>query len=145
MKIKRIEQVAIVVRDLEAAKEFFIDLGLEIEGETEVSGDVVDKIVALKDVHSKIVMMSTPEGDAKVELIQYKKPLAERIDPPPLSNTPGIRHMLFSVEDIEGIVAKLKKKGTELVGEIQNYENMYKLCYLRGPEGILLELAEKIG
>ena len=144
MKVHRIEQVAVVVRDMEAAKNFFLALGLEIEGEVVVKGDAVDRIVDLKGTNSTIVMLKTSEGDAKVELIRYNSPLFEGETQPAVSNTPGIRHFLLSVDDIETAVEQLKAHGGETVGEIVNYENMYKLCYIRGPEGIFIELAEKL-
>jgi catechol 2,3-dioxygenase-like lactoylglutathione lyase family enzyme len=144
MKILRTDHVGIVVNDLPAAKAFFLDLGLEVQGEGEVEGEWVERIIGLRDVKNDIVMLQTPDGKRAVELIKFYKPLDEKGIQPALANTLGIRHVAFGVEDIESIVAKLEKKGTELVGEIVNYQNLYKLCYVRGPEGIIIELAEKI-
>ena len=144
MKIQRIDHVGIVVNDFSAAKEFFLEFGLAIQSEGKVEGEWVERIVGLNDVKANIAMLRTPDGEATIELIKFYEPLDEKGIQPSLSNTLGIRHVCFAVEDIEAIVAKLKKKGTELVGEIQNYQNTYKLCYLRGPEGIIIELAEKI-
>ncbi len=144
MKIHRIDHVGIVVNDFAAAKAFFLELGLEVQGEGLVEGEWVERIIGLNDVKTDIAMLRTPGGEANIELIKFYKPLDEKGIQPSLSNTLGIRHVCFAVEDIEAIVAKLKKKGTELVGEIQNYQNAYKLCYLRGPEGIIVELAEKL-
>jgi catechol 2,3-dioxygenase-like lactoylglutathione lyase family enzyme len=144
MKIHRIDHVGIVVHDLPAAKMFFLDLGLEIQGEGEVEGEWVERIIGLNDVKNDIVMLQTPDGKRAIELIKFYKPLDEKGIQPALANTLGIRHVAFGVEDIEAIVAKLKKKGTGLFGEIVNYQNLYKLCYVRGPEGIIIELAEKI-
>jgi catechol 2,3-dioxygenase-like lactoylglutathione lyase family enzyme len=145
MKVHRIEHIGIVVNDLDAAKAFFLDLGLEVEGETEVEGELVDRLIGLKNAKSTVVQLGTPTGEAKLELAKFHRPLDEAgVQPPPASNTLGIRHILFLVEDLEAIVAKLQAKGTKLVGEIQTYENTYKLCYLRGPEGIIIELAEEL-
>jgi catechol 2,3-dioxygenase-like lactoylglutathione lyase family enzyme len=144
MKIRRIDHVGIVVNDLPAAKAFFLDFGLEVQGEGEVEGEWVDRIVGLHGVKAVLVMLRTSDGETNIELVKFHAPSDEKGIQRPLSNTPGIRHIAFVVEDIEALVAKLKKKGTELFGEIQNYENIYKLCYIRGPEGIILELAQEI-
>jgi catechol 2,3-dioxygenase-like lactoylglutathione lyase family enzyme len=144
MKINRIDHVGIIVKDLPAAKEFFIDLGLEVLGETDVEGEWVGKVIGLKNVKSSIVMLGMPGGEANVELAQFHNPIDKKGIQPSLSNDLGIRHICFAVEDLDAIVTKLKVKGTELIGEIQNYENTYKTCYVRGPEGIILELAEKL-
>jgi len=144
MKIRRIDHVGIVVNDLPAAKMFFLDLGLETLGEGKAEGEWVERIVALHDVKAEVVMLRTPDGEANIELVKFYKPSDENGVQRPLANTLGIRHIAFAVEDIEAVVAKLKTKGVELFGEIQNYENAYKLCYVRGPEGIILELAEQM-
>jgi catechol 2,3-dioxygenase-like lactoylglutathione lyase family enzyme len=144
MKIHRIDHVGVVVNDLPAAKAFFLDFGLEMLGEGKVEGEWVERIIGLQDVKVEFVMLRTPDGEANIELVKFHTPSDEKGMQRPLANTLGIRHIAFVVEDIEAIVAKLKKNGTELFGEIQNYENAYKLCYVRGPEGIILELAEQI-
>jgi catechol 2,3-dioxygenase-like lactoylglutathione lyase family enzyme len=144
MKIHRIDHVGIIVNDLPAAKAFFLDFGLEVLGEGKVEGEWVERIIGLHDVKEEVVMLRTPDGEANIELVKFYKPSDEKGMQRPLANTLGIRHIAFAVEDIEAVVAKLKKKGAELFGEIQNYENAYKLCYVRGPEGIILELAEQI-
>jgi catechol 2,3-dioxygenase-like lactoylglutathione lyase family enzyme len=144
MKIHRIDHVGIVVSDFSTAKEFFLEFGLQIQGEGKVEGEWVGRIVGFKEVKANIAMLRTPDGEATIELIKFYDPLDEKGIQPSLSNSLGIRHICFAVDDIEAIVAKLKKKGTELVGEIQRYQNTYKLCYIFGPEGIILELAEKI-
>jgi catechol 2,3-dioxygenase-like lactoylglutathione lyase family enzyme len=143
VKIHRIDHVGIIVNDLAAARAFFLDFGLELQGEGELEGEWLDKIVGLKDVKDAYAFLRTPDGEANIELIQFYRPLAETDIQPPLANTPGIRHIAFVVEDIEAVVARLKKKGTEIVGRIQNIDT-YKLCYIRGPEGIILELAEPV-
>lgn len=144
MKIHTIDHVGIVVDDLPAAKAFFLDFGLEMQGETDVEGEWVERIIGLHNVKAAVVMLRTPDGGANIELVKFDTPSDGNGIQHPLSNTLGIRHIAFVVEDIEAIVANLKRKSTELVGEIQNYENAYKLCYVRGPEGIILELAEQI-
>lgn len=140
MKVHRIDHVGIIVNDLPAAKAFFLDLGLEMMGE----GEWVERIIGLQDVKAEIIMLRAPDGEANIELSKFHSPTDENGIQHPLANTLGIRHITFAVEDIEAIVAKLKKNGAELVGEIQTYENTYKLCYIRGPEGIILELAEQL-
>ena len=145
MKIRHIDHVGIIVQDLDAATAFFLDFGLELEGEGTVEGAWVDRVVGLKDVKSRLVMLRTPDGQTKLELAQYERPTVAGETQPPASNTPGIRHVTFVVDDIEGLVAKLQQRGSALVGEIQTYEDFYKVCYIRGPEGMILELAEQLG
>ncbi len=145
MKIHRIDHVGINVLDLSAARAFFVDLGMEVQGEGELEGEWLDEIVGLKDVKTAYVFLRTPEGETNLELIRYYRPTDQDGIRKPLANTPGIRHIALAVDDIEAIVAKLKKNGTEIFSEVKNYEDTYKLCYIRGPEGIILELAEKIG
>ncbi len=144
MKISKIDHVGIVVNDLSAARAFFLDLGLEVQGEGELEGEWLDQIVGLDDVKTAFVFLGMPEGQANLELIKYYRPSDENGIQRPLANTLGIRHIAFVVEDIKAVVAKLKTKGHEIFGEIQSYEESYKLCYVRGPEGIILELAEPI-
>jgi len=144
MKIHRIDHVGIIVNDLPAAKAFFLDLGLEVLGEAEVKGKWVERIIGLNGVTETVVMLKTPDGEATLEMVKFHTPQDEKGVQQSFANTLGIRHIAFAVEDIEAIVAKLKNKGAELFGEIQNYENTYKLCYIHGPEGIIIELAEKI-
>ena len=144
MKIRRIDHVGINVNDLSAAKAFFLDLGLEMAGEGNVGGEWVGRIIGLHDVKADIVMLRTPDGGTNIELVKFSQPLDEQGVQRSSANTLGIRHITFAVEDIEALVAKLEKRGAELMGEIHNYENVYKLCYVRGPEGIILELAEEI-
>jgi catechol 2,3-dioxygenase-like lactoylglutathione lyase family enzyme len=136
--------VGIIVNDLPAAKAFFLDLGLEMMGEGVVEGEWAERIIGLQGVKAEVIMLRTPGGEANIELSQFHSPTDENGIQRSLANTLGIRHITFAVEDIEAIVAKLKKNGAELVGEIQTYENTYKLCYIRGPEGIILELAEQL-
>ncbi|WHY94454.1 VOC family protein [Neobacillus cucumis] len=144
MKVNRIDHVSINVNDLSEAKAFFLDLGLEVKAEWELDGEQLDRIVGLKDVKTACVGLGMPDGQAWIELVKFYTPSDEKDFQQPFANTLGIRHICFNVEDIEAIVAKLKKKGTEIFSEIQQYEESYKLCYVRGPEGIILELAEQI-
>jgi catechol 2,3-dioxygenase-like lactoylglutathione lyase family enzyme len=144
MKFNRIDHVSINVNDLSEAKAFFLDLGLEVKAEWELDGEMLDRIVGLTNVKTACVGMGMPDGQAWIELVKFYYPSDEKELQKPLANTLGIRHICFAVEDIEAIVAKLKRKGTEIFSEIQQYEESYKLCYVRGPEGIILELAEKI-
>jgi catechol 2,3-dioxygenase-like lactoylglutathione lyase family enzyme len=144
MKIHRIDHVGIIVNDLPAAKAFFLDFGFEVQGEGELEGEWLDQIVGLNDVKTTYVFLRMPDGQANLELVKFYSPSDEKGIQQSPANTLGIRHIAFAVEDIEAVVAKLKKKGMEIFSEIQNYENMYKLCYVRGPEGIILELAERM-
>jgi catechol 2,3-dioxygenase-like lactoylglutathione lyase family enzyme len=145
MTIQRMDHVGIVVEDLAAVTEFFVELGLELQGEGTVEGRWADRIVGLDGVRSELAMLQTPDGHRRLELVKFHSPLAQGGDPHALANTPGIRHIAFVVEDIDAVVAGLRARGTELVGELVRYENSYRLCYVRGPEGILVELAEQIG
>ena len=144
MKINRIDHVSINVNDLSEAKAFFLDLGLEVQAEWELDGEQLDRIVGLNNVKTACVGLRMPDGEAWIELVKFYMPSDEQDIQQPFANTLGIRHICLAVEDIEAIVAKLKKNGTEIFSEIQQYEESYKLCYVRGPEGIILELAEKI-
>src|SRR5215217_1942294 len=145
MTVQRLEHIGIVVDDLAAATAFFAALGLELEGEASVEGGLVDRINGLEDVRADVVILRTPGGNGKVELAKYRSPSYEGDDGPAPANAPGIRHILFVVDDIEASLAGLRAHGAELVGELVNYENSYWLCYVRGPAGIIVELAEKIG
>ena len=146
MTLQRMDNVLIVFEDLEAAKTFFVDLGMELEGETTVEGPWVDRSVGLENVRSEIAMMRTPDGHGRIELDKFHTPAAVRTGP---ENTPvntlGIRRIMFAVDDIEHVLARLRAHGAELMGEIVQYEDMYRLCYIRGPEGIIVALAEQIG
>ncbi len=144
MKINKIDHVSINVNDLSGAKAFFLDLGLEVQAEWELDGEQLDRIVGLKDVKTACVALGMPKGETWIELVKFYSPSNEKGIQLPSANTLGIRHICLDVEEIEAIVAKLKKNGTGIFSEIQQYEESYKLCYVRGPEGIILELAEKI-
>jgi len=145
MTIKRLDNVLIVVDDLEAAKAFFAELGLELEGETTVEGPWVDQTVGLDDVLADIAMMRTPDGHGRVELSKFHTPAAVRAEPESApANALGIRRIMFAVDDIDDVVARLRNHGGELVGEIAQYGDSYRLCFLRGPEGIIVGLAEQL-
>jgi catechol 2,3-dioxygenase-like lactoylglutathione lyase family enzyme len=140
------DNVLIVVDDLEAAKAFFVALGMELEGETPVEGRWVDRVVGLQNVRCEIAMMRTPDGHGGIELDKFHTPAAVRGEPknPPV-NTLGIRRIMFAVDDIDDTLARLRAHGAELIGEVVQYEDKYRLCYIRGPEGIIVALAEQLG
>src|SRR5919198_5700723 len=145
MTLQRMDNVLVVVEDLEAAKAFFAELGMELEGETQVEGPSVDSTVGLKDVRADITMMRTPDGHGRVELTKFHTPPAVRAEPESApANTLGIRRIMFAVDDIDDVVARLRSHGAELVGELAQYEDIYRLCYVRGPEGIIVGLAEQL-
>jgi catechol 2,3-dioxygenase-like lactoylglutathione lyase family enzyme len=145
MTIQRMDNVLIVVEDLEAAKAFFAELGMELEGETTVEGPFVDQTVGLNDVRADITMMRPPNGHGGVELTRFHNPPAVRAEPESApANALGIRRIMFEVDDIDDVVARLRGHGAELVGEMAQYEDVYRLCFLRGPEGIIIGLAEQL-
>ena len=139
------EHVGIVVDDLAAATEFFAALGLVLQDEATVEGQWVDRVVGLEGVRADIAMMQTADGNGRLELTKYHRPSTQGDNWHVPPNAPGIRHVAFVVKDIDAVVEGLRGRGTELVGELENYQNTYRLCYVRGPEGIIVELAEKIG
>jgi catechol 2,3-dioxygenase-like lactoylglutathione lyase family enzyme len=139
------EHVGIVVDDLAAATAFFVELGLELQDEAQVEGGWVDRVVGLDGVRAEIAMLQTPDGHGRVELAKFHAPSSPGSDRHAPANTPGIRHLSFAVDDIDAVVAGLQARGAELVGEVERYRDIYRLCYVRGPEGIIVELAERIG
>lgn len=145
MALQRMDNLLIVVEDIEAVKAFFIELGMELEGETTVAGDWVDRIVGLENVRSQIATLRTPDGHSRIELDRFLAPAAQKTEPehPPV-NTLGIRRIMFAVDDLEDTLQRLQKHGAVLMGEITRYEDLYLLCYLRGPEGIIVALAERL-
>jgi catechol 2,3-dioxygenase-like lactoylglutathione lyase family enzyme len=145
MTIQRMDHVGIVVDDLAAATAFFVELGLELQGEASVEGGWVDRVVGLEGVRAEIAMVQTPDGHGRVELAKFHAPSGQGGDRHPPANTLGIRHVAFAVDDIDAVVAGLRARGAGLVGEVEQYEDIYRLCYVRGPEGIIVELAERIG
>ncbi|MGH3649971.1 MAG: VOC family protein [Acidimicrobiia bacterium] len=146
MTVQRLENVAIVVDDLAAATAFFVELGLELLGEGAVEGDWVDRLVGLDGVRSMVAMLQTPDGHGRLELMQFETPPARAggQHAPPL-NTLGIHRVAFGVDDMDAAVTGLKARGAELIGEVVRYEDSYRLCYVRGPEGIMVMLTEQLG
>jgi catechol 2,3-dioxygenase-like lactoylglutathione lyase family enzyme len=144
MTIKRMDNVLIVVDDLEAVKAFFIELGLKLEGQTTVEGPRIGRLIGLDDVRATLAMLRTPDGQG-IELDKFHMPETHRFGPmnAPV-NTLGIRRTMFAVENIDLVIARMRVHGHEVIGEMQ-YENMYKLAYIRGPEGIIVALAEQLG
>jgi catechol 2,3-dioxygenase-like lactoylglutathione lyase family enzyme len=145
MTIQRLEHVGIVVDDLAAATAFFVELGLKPQGEGPVEGGWVDRVVGLEGVRAKSAMMETPDGHGRLELTKFHAPPGRGGDRHAPANTPGIRHVAFAVDDIDAAVASLRAHGAEPLGEVESYKDSYRLCYIRGPEGIIVELAQQIG
>ena len=145
MTIQRMDNVGIVVEDLDAAIAFFTELGMEREGEAHIEGLWADRTVGLDGIRSDIAMMRTPDGHSKLELTKYHTPAAIGAKPHyPPPNTLGLHRVMFAVDDINDVVARLRAHGAELVGEVTQYEESYRLCYVRGPEGIIVALAEQL-
>jgi catechol 2,3-dioxygenase-like lactoylglutathione lyase family enzyme len=145
MTIQRMDNVLIVVEDLEAAKAFFVELGMELEGQTQVEGPWVDTVVGLDGVRADIAMLRTPDGHSRVELSRFHTPPAVRVGPEDApSNALGLRRIMFAVTDLDDVVARLRTHGAELLRDIAQYEDLYRLCFVRGPEGIIVGLAEEL-
>jgi catechol 2,3-dioxygenase-like lactoylglutathione lyase family enzyme len=144
MTIQRMDHVSVVVDDLQAATAFFVELGMELEGETAVEGRWVDRVAGLDGVRVDIAMVRTPDGHGRLELTKFHTPAAVGAAPNAPANTLGIRSVMFAVEGIEDVLARLRAHGAELVGEVAQYEDSYRLCYVRGPEGIIVALAEQL-
>ncbi|MEU6264890.1 VOC family protein [Saccharopolyspora shandongensis] len=145
MTIRRMDNVLIVVDDLEAVIAFFVELGMELENKGPLEGRWAERVIGLDDVRQDIAMLRTPDGHGRVELAKFHRPKA--INPEPENapaNTLGIRRIMFAVDDIEDVIARLRTHGAELVGKLEQYENIYRLCYVRGPEGIIVGLAEQL-
>src|SRR4029077_1818965 len=135
MTVQRMDNVLIVVDDLEAAKAFFAELGMELEGETQVEGPLVGQVIGLDDVRADIAMMRTPDGHGRVELTRFHTPPAVRAEPESApANALGIRRIMFAVDDLDDVIARPRTHGSELVGGIAQYEDSYQLCFVRGPE-----------
>jgi catechol 2,3-dioxygenase-like lactoylglutathione lyase family enzyme len=145
MTIQRMDHVGIVVDDLEAATAFFLELGMEKVGEAPVEGRWLDRLLGLDDVRVDIAMLATPDGHSRVELSTYHRPSAIRPEPEPTPNTLGIRGLMFAVDDLDDVLARLSAHGAVLLGEIEQYGDTYRLCYLRGPAGVIVALAQQLG
>src|SRR6186713_2054829 len=144
MSVKRMDNVGIVVEDLDAAIEFFTELGLELEGRAPIEGEWADGVTGLRDLRVEIAMMRTPDGHGRIELSRF-------LTPPPVAdhrnapvNALGYLRVMFAVDDLDDTLARLREHGAQLVDEVVQYEDVYRLCYVRGPEGILIGLAEQI-
>lgn len=145
MALRRMDNVLIVVDDLEAVKAFFVELGMELEGEMPVEGRLVDLVVGLDNVRCELAVLRTPDGHSRIELDKFHTPAAVGAEPKNAPvNTLGIRRIMFAVDDIDEVLARLRAHGAELIGEVVRYEDKYRLCYIRGPEGLIVALAEQL-
>ncbi|GAA3102264.1 VOC family protein [Streptomyces echinatus] len=145
MTLQRMDNVLIVVDDLDAVIAFFVELGMELEGRGPLEWRGAERVIGLDDVRQDVAMLRVPDGHGRVELAKFHRPKALTPEPEDASaNTLGLRRIMFAVDDIEDVVARLRDQGAELVGEIVQYENIYRLCYVRGPEGIVVGLAEQL-
>ena len=145
MAIQQMHNVLIVVDDIDAVISFFVELGMELEGKGPIEGAWVERVIGIDDVRQDVAMLRTPDGHGRIELAMFHTPKAIGAEPRNApANTLGIRRVMFAVDDIDDVVARLRAHGAELVGEIAQYENIYRLCYLRGPEGIVVGLAEQL-
>ncbi|MEV0096913.1 VOC family protein [Streptomyces sp. NPDC050738] len=146
MTIQRMDNVLIVVEDLDAVISFFVELGMELEGKGPVEGRWVERVIGVDGVRQDVAMLRVPDGHGRIELASFHTPKAIRSEPEDApANTLGIRRIMFAVDDIEDTVARLRTHGAELVGEVERFEDIYLLCYVRGPEGIVVGLAEQLG
>jgi catechol 2,3-dioxygenase-like lactoylglutathione lyase family enzyme len=145
MTIRRMHHVGVVVDDLAAATSFFVELGLRLQGQGQVEGGWVDRIVGLEGVRTEFAMVETPDGHGRLELIKFHAPPGQDGDDRAPANTLGLRHVAFVVEDLDAVIAGARARGAELVGGVERYGDSFRLCYVRGPEGIIVELAEWIG
>jgi catechol 2,3-dioxygenase-like lactoylglutathione lyase family enzyme len=145
MTIKRLDHVSVVVEDLIQAIDFFTALGMTIEGQAPIEGEWVDRINGIEGIRVDIVMMKSPDGHGRLELTKFHNPRLVDITPavaPP--NALGLRSIMFAVEDVDDAVARVRAEGAELIGEVVQYKDQYRLCYVRGPAGIIVALAEKL-
>ena len=145
MTIQRMDHVSVVVDDLEAAIAFFVELGMELEGQAPIAGPWADRVNGLDGIRVDIAMVRTPDGHGRLELTKFHHPAAIRAEPAnALGNTLGLRSVMFAVDDVDATLAGLRAHGAELLGELVQYEDSYRLCYVRGPVGIIVALAEQI-
>ncbi|WFE47008.1 VOC family protein [Verrucosispora sp. WMMD1129] len=146
MAIQRLDNVLIVVHDLDRVISFFVELGMELEGRAPIEGRWVERVIGIDDVRQEVAMLRTPDGHGRIELATFHTPKAITPEPQEApANTLGIRRIMFAVDDIEDVVARLRAHGADLVGELAQYEDSYRLCYVRGPEGIVVGLAQQLG
>ena len=145
MTIQRMDNVLIVVDDLAAVTSFFLDLGLELEGETQVEGPAVDSLIGLEGVRATLVFLRTPDGHGRIELDRFHTPDAIRFGPVDAPvNALGLRRVMFAVDDVDAVVARVLARGAELLGDVVQYGDSYRLAYVRGPEGLLVGLSERV-
>ena len=146
MAIQRMDNVLIVVDDLDAVIAFFVELGMELENKGPLDWRGAERVIGLNDVRQDVAMLRVPDGPGRVELAKFHRPKAITPEPKDApANTLGIRRVMFAVDDIEDVITRLRAHGAELVGELEQYQNIYRLCYVRGPEGIIVGLAEQLG
>ncbi len=145
MKVKRMDNVGIVVKDLDAAIQFFTELGLALEGRMPIDGEWAGRVTGVRGQRVEIAMMRTPDGHSRIELSRFDAPAIESDHRTAPVNSLGYQRVMFTVEDLDDTLARLSKLGATLVDEVVNYENIYRLCYIRGPEGILIGLAQQLG
>jgi catechol 2,3-dioxygenase-like lactoylglutathione lyase family enzyme len=144
MKIMHVDHIGINVEDLEAAQLFFTDLGFTVVGQAAMEGELLDRVTGLQGAKDDLVMLQAPDKQLNIELVKYYRPVDAAGVQPAAANTLGLRHLCFQVEGLDKIVANLQQNGHTLVGEVQTYKQLWKLCYVRGPEGIIIELAEHL-
>jgi catechol 2,3-dioxygenase-like lactoylglutathione lyase family enzyme len=146
MALLRMDNVLVVVDDLDRATAFFAEIGLELEGRGMIEGPWADAVVGLQGMRTEVAMMRTPDGHGRVELSKFHTPAAVRLTPEDApSNTLGLRRIMFAVDDVDGLVERLRSRhGASLVGEIAQYEDQYRLCFVRGPEGVVVGLAQPL-
>ncbi|GIF68409.1 glyoxalase [Asanoa ishikariensis] len=145
MALKRMDNVLIVVEDLDAVIAFFVELGMELEGRAPIEGRWVESVIGITGVRQDVAMLRTPDGHGRIELAMFHTPKAIRPEPKEApANTLGIRRIMFAVDDIDEVIARLRTHGAELVGEVARYEDVYRLCYVRGPEDIIVGLAQQL-
>jgi catechol 2,3-dioxygenase-like lactoylglutathione lyase family enzyme len=145
MTVLRMDHVGVVVDDLADAIQFFVELGLDLGWQGSVEGGSVDRVVGLEGVRADLAFVQTPDGHGRIELVKFNAPDGGFDEVRAPAHAPGIRHVTFAVDDLDDVVGRLQARGAELVGEVERYENAYRLCYVRGPAGIIVELAEKLG
>jgi len=146
MTIQRMDNVLIVVEDIDAVISFFVELGMELEGRGPIEGPWVERVIGIDGVRQDVAMLRTPDGHGRIELAMFHTPTAIRAEPTDTpANTLGIRRIMFAVDDVEDVIARLRNHGAELVGDVAQFEDSYRLCYVRGPEGIVVGLAEQLG
>ncbi|MQM26979.1 VOC family protein [Glycomyces albidus] len=144
MAVYRMDHAGVVVEDLAAAVAFFVELGLELEGEATVEGEWADKLIGLDGVRADIAMLRTPDGHSRVELSTFERPVSTTPAPSAPVNVPGIPRLTFVVDAVDDVLERLRPHGAELVAEVSQYEDIYRYCYVRGPAGVIIGLCEEL-